>query len=154
MSGTKEGCLLEYKEECFKQTMPYGYEMAYLPDSGLVESTHTGHIIRFPDDDANILNFEGINEEYVVTNLNDETLLVPVGAVVENFHGIVRTNETAAFLIEQLKKDTTEEELVAALLKEYDVDRATAEKHVHAVLRKLREIKAITDRKKKDSDYG
>ncbi len=66
MSGTKEGCLLEYKEECFKQTMPYGYEMAYLPDSGLVESTHTGHIIRFPDDDANILNFEGINEEYVV----------------------------------------------------------------------------------------
>lgn len=86
-----------------------------------------------------------INKEYVITTLSDETILVPVGDENEYFSGVVRTNETAAFLIELLRKDTTEEELVSALLNEYDVDRATAEKHVHEILKKLREMKAITD---------
>ena len=67
MSATKERCILEYKEECFKQTMPYAYEMTYLPDGpDDVESAHTGRIILFPDDERNVLNLEGINEEYVI----------------------------------------------------------------------------------------
>ncbi len=67
MSATKERCILEYKEECFKQTMPYAYEQTYLPDGPTdVETTHTGRIVLFPDDTGNVLNFEGINEEYVI----------------------------------------------------------------------------------------
>ncbi|MCR5672913.1 MAG: glycosyltransferase [Lachnospiraceae bacterium] len=68
MGATKEKELYEYKEEIFKQTMPYGYEMAYEDDdaSGLSQSDISGRVILFPDDNTNILNFEGINEDYVV----------------------------------------------------------------------------------------
>ena len=68
MSASKEKALLEYKEECFKQTMPYAYEMAYEDDPDLVpeEGCPTGAVILFPDDERNILNFEGINEDYVI----------------------------------------------------------------------------------------
>ncbi len=72
MSALKDSLLLEYKEECFKQTMPYGYELAYIdevPDGnaeGVIAPAASGHIIYFPDDNNNILNFEGINEDYVI----------------------------------------------------------------------------------------
>ncbi len=67
MSASKEKALLEYKEECFKQTMPYAYEMAYeYPAEESGEPVPTGAVILFPDDDRNILNFEGINEDYVI----------------------------------------------------------------------------------------
>ncbi len=70
MNALKENLLLEYKEECFKQTMPYGYEMTYAADDdkepAKAASAPTGHIIFFPDDEHNILNFEGINEDYVI----------------------------------------------------------------------------------------
>ena len=68
----KEDLLLAYKEECFKQTMPYGYEMAYRADrfDSLVPDnkgkSFSGRIVLFPDDKENILNFAGINEDYVV----------------------------------------------------------------------------------------
>lgn len=68
MSAAKEKALLEYKEECFKQTMPYAYEMAYIdePEGNIEGDAPTGTIIMFPDDDRNILNFEGINDDYVI----------------------------------------------------------------------------------------
>ena len=72
MSAQKNDQLLAYKEECFKQTMPYAYELAYMsnPDDEeqkrVSEPGMSGRIIYFPDDNANILNFEGINEDYVI----------------------------------------------------------------------------------------
>ena len=69
MSASGERALQKYKEECFKQAMPYGYELAYADDEKKEASAGfapSGRIILFPDDNANILNFEGINEDYVI----------------------------------------------------------------------------------------
>lgn len=72
MSAAKDNQLLAYKEECFKQTMPYAYELAYMSEEDAADQKEdsdlapSGRIILFPDDNANILNFEGINEEYVI----------------------------------------------------------------------------------------
>ena len=72
MNASREKSYLAYKEECFKQVMPYGYELVYIdaasenPPADADTSEHSGKIILFPDDNSNILNFEGINEEYVV----------------------------------------------------------------------------------------
>ncbi len=67
----KEDLLLAYKEERFKQTEPYGYELAYKADrfdtvAEGSENIPSGRIILFPDDRENVLNFEGINEDYVI----------------------------------------------------------------------------------------
>ncbi len=70
MKITGEEALLAYRKECFKQTMPYAYEMAYIDDIQQPEednsSQFSGRIILFPDSERNILNFEGINEDYVI----------------------------------------------------------------------------------------
>lgn len=71
MSIWKNEALQKYKEECFKQTRPYQYEVAYVNNAGGVSkgnppTSTSGTIINFPEEDKNILNFEGINTEYIV----------------------------------------------------------------------------------------
>ena len=71
MSKWKEEALQLYKEECFKQTKPYQYEIAYLENEGEVPvgnspDSVSGTVIYFPDDSRNILNFEGITSEYLI----------------------------------------------------------------------------------------
>ena len=46
--------------------MPYAYEIAYADDKKGGTDSPSGRVILFPDDGANILNFEGINEDYVI----------------------------------------------------------------------------------------
>ena len=63
----------------------------------------------------------------------------------EGFSGIVRSNKTAAFIIETLKKPTTQEQIVDAMGAKYDAPREILERDVAAVLEKLRSIGAIED---------
>ena len=67
MSVSKDKYTAAYKKEIFRQTMPYGYEMVYMQDE-IPEpvSGMSGRVILFPDDSRNVLNFEGINEDYVI----------------------------------------------------------------------------------------
>ncbi len=82
-----------------------------------------------------------LKQGFITHNTGDEHILLSVGE--SGFSGLVRSNETAAFIVEQLKNDTTLEALVDAMLAEYDVDRARAEAGVRAVLEKLESIGAI-----------
>ena len=62
------------------------------------------------------------------------------------FSGIVKNNETAAFIVECLKSDTTENQIVDKLLSEYSgADRATVQKDVADILNKLRSIGALQE---------
>lgn len=62
------------------------------------------------------------------------------------FKGIVKNNETAAFIIECLKTDTTESAIADKLMKEYkDADRPTVERDVANIISKLRSIGAIVE---------
>lgn len=62
-----------------------------------------------------------------------------------SFSGLIRSNSTAAFIIECLKNDTTEKAIVDKLLEKYDADRAIVEKDTAAVIAKLRSIGAIEE---------
>lgn len=62
------------------------------------------------------------------------------------FKGIVRNNETAAFIIECLKSDTTESAVVDRILAEYEgADRATVTRDVADFIGKLRSIGALEE---------
>ena len=63
----------------------------------------------------------------------------------EGFSGIVRSNPTAAFIIEALRTPTTQAQIVDAMAEKYDAPRDVLEKDVAAVLEKLRSIGAIAD---------
>ena len=70
---------------------------------------------------------------------------ITVSTTGTQFNGLIRSNPTAAFIIETLKTDTTESELVDKLLAKYDVDRPTAEKDIADIISKLRSIGAVID---------
>ena len=80
-----------------------------------------------------------INKYFTIQKVGASYVAVPVGETSKTFHGMVRLNETGAFLWEKMKKDCSEADLVEALLAEYEVSRETAERDVHRVVELLRE---------------
>jgi len=78
--------------------------------------------------------------KFVIQKVADTYMAVPVGKNASKTNSILKLNATAAFIVEQLGKETTEEQIVDALLKEYEgVERETAAKDVHAMVELLRE---------------
>ncbi len=84
-----------------------------------------------------------LSSSFITHNYKDEQLMVAVGSKAKDFHGIVRSNPTAAFIIDLLKTETTLDGIVGAMTEEYDVDEATARRDALAVIEKLRSIGAI-----------
>ena len=62
-----------------------------------------------------------------------------------NFSGLVRSNKTAAEIVELLKFDTTEENIVAEMQKKYDVSESVLKKDVRRIIEILRSIGAIDE---------
>ena len=74
---------------------------------------------------------------FVLREVAGETVVVPVEADL-NFNGMITLNETAKILWGVLENETTFEELVDAILAEFDVDRATAQNDVDLFIQKLK----------------
>lgn len=81
-----------------------------------------------------------LKDTFVVHESGDEQILVDRTA---SFAGLVRNNETAAFIVNLLREDTTEAAIADAVFERYDAPRAVIEKDVAAVLAKLRSVGAI-----------
>ena len=79
-----------------------------------------------------------IKEGFLLRQVAGQTVVLPTGDDLD-LNMMITLNGTGAFLWEQLQNETTEEELVKALLAEYDVDEARAKASVTAFLNKLRE---------------
>lgn len=63
----------------------------------------------------------------------------------EGFTGIVRSNRTAAFIIEQLKAPTAPERIVDAMVERYDAPREVIAADVARILDQLRTIGALEE---------
>ena len=85
-----------------------------------------------------------INQDFTIQKVGGSYLAVPVGETSKHFHGMIRLNETGAFLWKLMaEKDCTEADLVDALLAEYEVSREIAERDVHAVVELLKENRCL-----------
>lgn len=79
-----------------------------------------------------------INPDFTIQKVGGSYVAVAVGEISKHFHGMIRLNETGAFLWNKMtERDCTEEELVEAVLEEYDIDRETAERDVHKMIEQL-----------------
>lgn len=79
-----------------------------------------------------------LKDGFVLREVAGETVVLPSGDDL-NLNMMITLNETGKFLWEQLEKGAEQEELVAALLSEYDVDEATAKRSVENFCNKLTE---------------
>lgn len=84
-----------------------------------------------------------LKEGFITHTIQDTQMMVAAGEAAKSFHGLIRSNETAAFIVNCLKADTTENAIVDSLMSEYDVSREIAEQDVRDILDKLRSIEAI-----------
>jgi hypothetical protein len=73
-----------------------------------------------------------------VTEVEDEYVAVATGKAGKKFKGMLRMNGTAAFIVKLLKKRTTEEKILAAMMDEYDVTEEDAKRNIADILGKLR----------------
>ncbi len=81
-----------------------------------------------------------LKEGFVVRQIGGSYVVVAVGLQTLDFKGMIRLNETGAFLWQQLSDNArTESELVAALTGEYDVDEKTAAADVAAFVNSLKD---------------
>ncbi len=78
-----------------------------------------------------------IKEGFVIRNVGGENIVVPVGEMSKNFHGMINLNSTGAFLWLFFSEEHTIEEGVAALLSEYDVEESIARRDVELFIETL-----------------
>ncbi len=84
-----------------------------------------------------------LKEDFITQDIDGTQFLVPVGA--ESFSGIVRSNKTAAFIVDCLKEKTTESAIVDALCKKYDAPRSEIADDVKEILNTLLKINALDE---------
>lgn len=84
-----------------------------------------------------------IKPGFALKEVANSFVIVPTGSNIVDFSAMITINETGAFLWNSIGDGSTEEELVEALLKEYDVDRETAVSDVHEFSEVLRSKKVI-----------
>ena len=58
--------------------------------------------------------------EFEIMELGDRIVAVPVGDSVNCFRGVIKMNETAAFVFDLLKEEQTKESILEALKLKYD----------------------------------
>ncbi len=84
-----------------------------------------------------------LKSDFITQSIEDTQFLVSVGR--DSFNGIVRSNETAAFIVDCLKKETTKDRIVEAMCARYDAPRATITADVERILDTLRSIEALDE---------
>lgn len=80
-----------------------------------------------------------VNKNFVVRQIADEYIIVPIGEAVINFNGMVTVNEVGKFIWEQLYEDLAQEELLQRIIQEYDIDEQTAAEDMKEFLDKLKQ---------------
>lgn len=84
-----------------------------------------------------------IKEGFILRKVGTQYVAAATGKASEIFNGIIRLNESGAFVFRQLQEGATAEELMARLLEEYDVDEAAARQDVDRFLAALKEADAL-----------
>lgn len=83
-----------------------------------------------------------LKETFITHTTNNEQILVDTSG---KFSGIVRNNNTAAFIVDCLKEETGVDEIVDKMIKEYDAPLEDIKKGVNDVLNTLRKVGALDE---------
>ena len=86
-----------------------------------------------------------LKDGFITHDSDGEQIMVAVGDAADKFHGLVRSNKTAAFIIDCLKHENTEEQIVDTIIEKYEVSRDVVTKDVRKIIAILRQIGAINE---------
>lgn len=84
-----------------------------------------------------------LKDGFITRQTDGEQIMVAVGDI--GFAGLVRSNKTAAFIVDCLKSETAKDKIVDAMAEKYDAPKEILEKDVEGILAKLRSIGALDE---------
>ena len=85
------------------------------------------------------------NPDFIITDVADSHILVPVGKSAVNFNSIISLNDMGQTVWNMLENETSTDEIVKNILAEYEVSEEQARKDIESFLAKLRENGCIED---------
>ena len=83
-----------------------------------------------------------LKDTYITHESDGEQILLDTSS---SFAGLIRSNKTAAFIVECLKEETTQEKIVEAMFEKYDAPKDVLAKDVSDVIEKLRKVGALEE---------
>lgn len=84
-----------------------------------------------------------LKDSFVTKTIKNKTLMVSTEKEV--FNGIINTNDSAGFIIECLKTDTTREDIIEKMLNKYNASVEIITEDVDKVINVLKGIDAIDE---------
>ena len=75
-----------------------------------------------------------LKDTYITHESDGEQILLDTSS---SFAGLIRNNKTAAFIVECLKEETTEEKIAEVMFEKYDAPKDVLAKDVSEVIGKL-----------------
>ena len=84
-----------------------------------------------------------LKEGFITHETDGEQIMVSAGNT--KFSGLVRSNRTASFIVECLKSETSESEIVEKMSEKYDAPKEIISVDVKKILDTLRNIGAIDE---------
>ena len=84
-----------------------------------------------------------LKKEFITHNTDSESLLVPTGAA--GFSGLVKGNKTLGVILDLLKDDTTEADIIAAMKSRFNAPEEIITRDVNKAISELQKIGAIDE---------
>ena len=81
--------------------------------------------------------------DFLLRDVAGTLVVVPVGAAVSTFPGMITLNETAAYIWELLEQEQTVDSLEEAMAERYDAPAEKIREDVEALVERLRSVGAI-----------
>lgn len=84
-----------------------------------------------------------IKEGFILRKVADEYIVMPTGSNIAKFDGAVALNDVSAFIFERMQNPVSKEDLLIAVLDEYDVESEIAARDIDALISKFEEMGII-----------
>ena len=78
-----------------------------------------------------------IKEDFMLRNINEDWIVIPMGERLLEFNGMMKLNQSGGFIWKLLEQNKSRADIIAAMLKEYDLDEETATRGFDTFLQAL-----------------
>lgn len=83
--------------------------------------------------------------DFILRHIVDEYILMPTGKNISTYNGTVLLNAVSAFVFEKLQNEISYEDLLAAVLNEFEVAEETARKDLDELLDTFRKYQLLIE---------
>ena len=81
-----------------------------------------------------------LKDGIVLGNIDGSDFAIATGKLSKKIKGIINSNSTAAYILQLLKTEQTEDSIVEKMLEKYDADEETIRADVREVLEKIKDM--------------